>query len=45
MLLNPQLLDGTMMTFAKGSEEEWVRLELYLDNVDAVGAQNENPEN
>ena len=45
MLLNPQLLDGTMMIFAKGSEEEWVRLEMYLDIEDAVGAQNENPEN
>ena len=39
MLLNP------MMIFGKVSEEDWVRLELYLDKEEGAGGGNENAEN
>ena len=45
MLLNPELIGDMLPTFGKVSDEEWVRLERYLETEDPVGGHNENAEN
>ena len=48
LLLGSHLLmtsteEGPVRRFERPLEEHWVRLELYLDNEDAVEAENEDP--